>query len=217
MSKKTELHATLDATEESVSIPKPGKFSLDKFKTNQAHSIAGVGTLIGVLPLSSIAQAGDFVRLHSNENRYWSPELCFVNVPIKGARRDQLHLIDEEIAVRFLSSKKILRFRLALATKPYGVFFLCHVPSQNLDNSWNQSSLQACEQAKTRWVQVTSRREENVDSYKIDYAMDEDAFPAPEWPEQSLEDLIGVAFNGRAIETDDHPGLLRVTGRKVNV
>ena len=56
-----------------------------------------------------------------------------MNVPTKGQKHDTLHLIEEELAMRFLPSARILRMRLALATKPYDVFFLCQVPSQNLD------------------------------------------------------------------------------------
>jgi len=159
----------------------------------------------------------DFVRLHPDEEKYWSPELCFVNVPIKGQKRDTLHLIDEELAMRYLPSAKILRFRLALATKPGDVFFLCHVPSRNTDNPWNASNLQACEQAKTLWIQATSRKEEGVEAYKIDMARDADAFPAPKWPTQTLEEIIGRTFEGRQIETETHPGLLRLIGAKQSV
>ena len=91
-----------------------------------------------------------------------------MSVPIKGEKRDMLHLIDEEIAMQYLPSKKIKRQRLALATKPHDVFFFCIVPSQNLDNSWNATALEACEQAKTLWVQATSRKAEGVESYKIE-------------------------------------------------
>ena len=142
-------------TDLSEPIPKPGKFSLDKFKSTQAASSAGVETLLTALPQCSIAQAKDFVRLHPDEDEYWSPELCFVNVPIKGQKRDTLHLIDEDLAKQYLPSARIQRFRLALATKPYDVFFLCHVPSRDLDNIWNATNLQACEQAKTLWTQAT--------------------------------------------------------------
>ena len=128
-----------------VSIPKPSAFDLDKFKSKHSAAVANVDTLLESLPHHSIAQAKDFVRLHPDEDEYWSPELCFVNVPIKGQKRDTLHLINEDLAMRYLPSGKILRFRLALATKPFDVFFLCHVPSRNADNSWNQSNLAACE------------------------------------------------------------------------
>jgi hypothetical protein len=71
-----------------------------------------------------------------------------------------------------------------------------------------------CEQAKVRWTQLSSRKEEGVDNYKIDVARDADVFPEPKWPTQSLDDLIGVTFAGRMIDREDHPGLLRLIGAK---
>ena len=118
--------------------------------------------------------------------------------------------------MRFLPSARILRCRLALAAKPYDVFFLCHVPTRNGDNSWNASNLQACEQAKTHWAQATSRKEEGVEAYKVDVAQDPNAFPEPKWPTQSLSDLISKTFAGRMINCQDHPGLLRLIGAKVS-
>jgi hypothetical protein len=114
----------------------------------------------------------------------------------------------------YLPSARVLRFRLALASKPFDVFFLCHVPTHNLDNSWNKSNLQACELAKTYWTQATSRKEEGVDSYKIDFAKDPDAFSEPKWPVQSLADLIGKTFAGHMIDSEVHPGLRRLIGAK---
>jgi hypothetical protein len=206
-----------EVDDEALSVPKPDTFSLNKFKSKRAAAIANVETLLTALPHHSISQAKDFVRLHPDEEKYWSAELCFVNVPIKGQKRDTLHLIDEELAMRYLPSAKILRFRLALATKPGDVFFLCHVPSRNTDNPWNASNLQACEKAKTLWIQATSRKEEGVEAYKIDVARDADAFPAPKWPTQTLEEIIGRTFEGRQIETETHPGLLRLIGAKQSV
>jgi hypothetical protein len=103
---------------------------------------------------------------------------------------------------------------LALATKPFDIFFLCIVPSRNEDNSYNASALKACEQAKAMWVQATSRREEGVDAYKIELARDADAFPDPKWPAQSLDELILKTFTGRMIDREDHPALLRLVGAR---
>jgi hypothetical protein len=138
--------------------------------------------------------------------------LCFVSVPIKGAKSDNLHLIDEEIGMRFLPPARIQRFRLALATKPFDAFFLCKVPSQNIDNAWNESNLKGCVLAKERWTQATSRRAEGVDGYKIDFA-DAAAFPDPAWPKQTLDEIIGRTFDGLMIMAEDHPGLLRLRGK----
>jgi hypothetical protein len=195
-----------------VAIAKPTAFSLDKFKSTCGPTIAGVETLLMALPYHNIAGAKDFVRLHPDVDKYWSPELCFVNVPIKGMKHDTLHLIDETIAMRHLPSGRIQRFRLALATKPHDVFFLCTVPSTNLDNPWNSSNVVACSQAITHWLMATSRKGEGVENYKVDFARSQQAFPVPRWPKQPLSELIHVTFTGRIIETDNHPGLLRLVG-----
>jgi hypothetical protein len=201
-----------------TAIAKPQGFSLDKFKSKRATAAANVETLLGALPHHSVSQAKDFVRLHPNEEEYWTSELCFVNVPIQGMKRDTLHLIEEDLALQFLPKGKILRHRLALATKPFDVFFLAHVPSQNLDNDWNGSNLRACEQGKARWVQVTSLKATGVERYDIQYARSEDAFPEPKWPTQSLGALIEATFSaGRIIEHENHPALIRLIGGRQDI
>jgi len=199
--------------DDDVAIKKPEEeFDLERFRAKRDPSIGSVATLLTALPHHPIAQAKDFVRLHSDQSAYWSPELCFVSVPVKGMKRDTLHIIDEEVAVRMLPGATILRFKLALASKPHDVFFLCQVPTENLDNSWNFTNVTACETAITSWVKATSRRAENVDGYLINHALSPKAFPDPKWPKQSLNELIKVTFAGRIITTDNHPGILRLLG-----
>jgi hypothetical protein len=211
-------NATPNATPQDapISIEKPAEGGLERFMSKRAPNIAGVETLLTALAHHKISEAGDFVRLHPSEE-YWSPEFCFVNVPIIGQKRDLLHLIDEELAMNYLSSKKIQRFRLALASKPHDNFFLCHVPSTNLDNPWNMTAVQACLMGRTQWVQVESRKADGAEGYKIDHARDPDAFPAPNWPKRTLDDLVTVTFNGRMIDRHDHPALLRLIGAKQNL
>jgi hypothetical protein len=74
-----------------------------------------------------------------------------------------------------------------LASKPDDVFFLAEIPSTNLDNSWNASTLEGCEVGKTRWVQLTSLRRDLQDRYKVEYSRHEDAFPEPTWLTQPLD------------------------------
>jgi hypothetical protein len=137
MTTEKKLHAVPDSTPESEtkidtpqSIAKPYGFSLDKFKSKRASAMANVETLLTALPHHPISHAKDFVRLHPNEEAYWSSELCFVNVPIQGSKRDTLHLIDEDLGMRYLEPARILRFRLALATKPGDVLRADAQPGQ---------------------------------------------------------------------------------------
>jgi hypothetical protein len=135
-------------------------------------------------------------------------------VPVKNAKHPILHLIDDDLAVQYLPSKKILRHRLALATKPHDVFFFSIVPSQNLDNPWNSTALEACEKARTHWIQAMSRKAEGAEGYKIEFAKDQDAFPPSKWSTRSLDELLEVTFRECNIDHDRHPGLLRLIGAK---
>ena len=130
------------------------------------------------LPIFKIGDVGDWARLHPSEDDYWTRELCFVAVPIKGTKRNMLHVIDDDLAVQYLPAKKIKRHRLALACKPHDVFFFCIVPSQNLDNAWNADALKACHRAQTHWIQALSRRSEGVEGYEIKFAQIRTHFPS---------------------------------------
>ena len=193
-------------------IAKLEGFSLAKFKSTRAAIT--VEPLLAGLPVHKVADANDYVRLHPDEDNYWSDELCFVNVPIKGQNRETMHLITEELAQRYLPSGKVIRFRLALAAKPHDTFFLCIVPTQNLDNKFNADALAAIERAKTQWMEVTSRRDEGVDGYRATPSHHPDFAPEPKWPSQSLGELIEATFTGRMIDRADHPALLRLIGAR---
>jgi hypothetical protein len=205
---------TLVTVEAVAPIAKPSAFSLDKFKAKRTAAVARVETLQAGLPHYKFADAKDYVRLHPDEDNYWSPELCFVPVPIKGQKHSTLHLIDEELAIQYLPGGKISHFRLALATKPFDVFFLCHIPTRNLDNKFNATSIAACEQAKTLWVQLTSLKDQGIEDYERSFARDPDAMPEPKWPTLSLNELIANAFAGCMIDHETHPGLLRLIGAR---
>ena len=92
------------ADEAPMSIAKPRKSTLDMFKSSRDPNIAGVETLLTALPHHNLTDAKDWTRLHPDEENYWSAELCFVIVPIKGQKDDILHLINEDLAKRYLPS-----------------------------------------------------------------------------------------------------------------
>jgi hypothetical protein len=201
--------------EEPVSIPKPKESRLAKFKSTNLTP-EKVAALVTGLPHYPVADAKDFVRLHPDEENYWSTEYCFVNVPVQGQNKDTLHLIVSDLAAR-LSPGRVQKFRLALATKPYDIQFLAHVPSQNLDNSWNETNLQGCELAKRLWTMLTSLKSIGQEKYRIDHSKDEmeggpAPFPEPKWPKETLDELIEATFAGHMILDETHPAWLRLVG-----
>jgi hypothetical protein len=200
--------------EEPVSIKKPKGSGLAKFRSANLEP-EKVEALLTGLPHYPLAAAKDWVRLHDDETSHWSDEYCFVNIPVPGQKRDTLHLIVAELAAK-LAPGRVQNFHLALASKPHDIFFLAHVPSRNLDNEWNKTNLQGCEQAKKLWTQVTSQREKGIEGYHIDVSDAEKKgkkpFPDPKWPKETLDELIEATFAGRMILSETDPAWLRLIG-----
>jgi hypothetical protein len=203
--------------EERLKIVKPQESKLARFKSNRTDAPAGVQTLPETLKVMKLSETNDFVMVHPDSNNYQSTELCFISVPVQGMKNNVKHLGDQELLMSLLSDKHIERHALALATMPNDRFFLAIVPTNNLDNTWNRSTLRGIELARTHWVQLSSRRGENVDEYKIDFAADDGFVPTPKWPSLSLDDLILTAFKDRIVDHEDHPALLRKLGRKQKI
>ena len=197
-----------------LKIMKPKAGFMEKFRSKRPPTIAGVETVLNPLRIWRPSDVGDWFRVHPDEETYWSPELCFVTVPIKGIKKGVLHLIDEDIALAYLHSRQIMRRRLVLASKPYDAFFLCIIPSRNLDNAWNKTALDGVERAKTTWVKVFSRSDEGLDEYFTERSRDADVFADPQWPQRTLDELLELTFRSTNIDTDKHPGLLRLIGAK---
>jgi hypothetical protein len=206
--------------QEKVTVAKPGAFRLADFKSTRNDEKAEVSKEPVPLSVIRIAHVKDYVRLHEDTAAYWSGELDFVTVPIKGEKQGALHLISPGLA-HLLPPNLVQHFGLALATKPYDEFFLCHVPTRGLENStWLQSDALACEEAMGRWVMVNSLRTDGHERYGVTFAKDNDFVPVPNWPTESLEYLIGVTFGAgdhksRCIIDEEHPGLVRLLGGKV--
>ena len=70
-----------------LKIVKPAAGFMEKFRSKRPPTIAGVETVLAALPILRLGDVRDFFRVHPDEENHWSPELCFVSVPIKGSRR----------------------------------------------------------------------------------------------------------------------------------
>jgi hypothetical protein len=213
----TSLSIATNVSTDYLKVVEPTKDEIDlsQFMTEQGD-VQPVAAMPTALPHYKISHAKDFVRLHPDEENYWSAEIWFIEVPIKGQKFGNLHMINKDLAAKYVHHDKIKKFKLALATKPYDDFFLAEIPTQNLEeNMWNSSNLRGCKEAKSRWIQLVSLKKEGKEMYGIVPAQHQDSLPAPTWPAQSLESMIKLAFEGRMVMTPDHPALLRVRGANI--
>lgn len=74
---------------------------------------------------------------------------------------------------------------------------------------WNASWNMALKIAESRWVRVKANLA--TGTYEVFAATDDLA--TPRWPEESIEELVEMAFNGRVISDADHPVVNRVLGK----
>jgi len=208
---------TVEAEVELTPIRKPSATSaLNKFKSKRAPGLPGTNSRPDVLDIRRIGELKDYVRVSPLEH-HWSEEFCFTAVPIDGQKDSIMHLITEELAEKYLPPKLVLRFQLALASgATKGSFFLCVVPSKNLNNGYNQSARDCCIEGKHRWVMASALKEKNQERYHVNYAEDEDFAPTPDWESMpTVDELLLTKFAGLlSIDTPDHPALLRRRGKR---
>lgn len=83
------------------------------------------------------------------------------------------------------------------------------IPGDGGGRRWAESALHVAEQAKTHWVRMSGNR----DGGYYDLFVAKGDLGDPEWPDQSFEELVRIAFQGRVIDRPDHPVLQELDGR----
>jgi hypothetical protein len=198
------------SAEPAITIGKPKKgASISKFKIkNFEPGGTLVETVPTALPCFKIADARDWVRT-SPHAYHVSDVIATINVPIIGQQRDTLHLVMPDL-ISELDRNDVQYMRLVLASKPNDRFCLIQMPVQNLDNVWNHTALEACKTGKEKWVRAVSKKKDGEDGYRIIITKKEAAgrgspFPLPKWPKDDIDTFIEVTFEGRTIDSQDHP------------
>jgi hypothetical protein len=100
---------------------------------------------------------------------------------------------------------------LHVAINRQGQTFLWPVPVSDpsgRQNDWHSTHRAAAEQAKTRWLQMLPDKSQG--SYRIKAA--KASWPEPEWREETLNELLEIAFKDRIIGNRQHPIVKRYLG-----
>ena len=75
---------------------------------------------------------------------------------------------------------------------------------------WSRSALEGADIARKGWVRVQA----NMALGAYDVFETEAVFPEPEWPEQTFQELLEIAFKDRFIQDPNHPVLKQLRGEK---
>jgi hypothetical protein len=93
----------------------------------------------------------------------------------------------------------IKRKQIVCCTDARGQLWLWPVAPTNSDNRWHRSARSAAESAKENWIRMVPRDGE----YRIH--MPASKMPEPAWPDVPFKNLLESAFEGRIIDSMDHP------------
>ena len=163
---------------------------------------SGVKKLLTTVPVRK-PNRQDFVRVHPNSSYVLDTML----LNLKEERETYL------VAPTFWDEipQELTFTRLALAANRQKVIFLWQLrlpDSSGKTDAWSLSALEAYEEAKRRWVRVSANM--SLGAYEIFEALGE--LSEPEWPEESMDEIVRIAFRNSFIESYDHPVLRRLRG-----
>jgi hypothetical protein len=185
--------------------PEADVWDLDRLRLSQDFATAaGVKRLIKTIPVRKPANHW-FVRTHPDP----AYRLSTAVLELKEDR--ETYLAAPALWPELASEPTFHPALLVTSISRQGVLFLWQVRLPGADgriDGWSRSAMDAADEAKTRWVRVTSNMA--LGAYEVAVASGQVAEPA--WPDITFQEIIRVAFRDRMIESWDHPVLQRLRG-----
>ncbi|MDP6180475.1 MAG: hypothetical protein QGG48_11335 [Desulfatiglandales bacterium] len=178
-------------------------FDLESLKVSQDFvKDSGVKKLLTTVPVRK-PNRQDFVRVHPDSSYVLDTML----LNLKEERETYL------VAPSFWDEipQELTFTRLALAANRQKVIFLWQLrlpDSSGKTDTWSLSALEAYEEAKSHWVRVSANM--SLGAYEIYEALGE--LSEPEWPDESMTEIVRIAFRNSFIDSVDHPVLRRLRG-----
>ncbi len=192
------------STSAAFSNPATGQSVLD-LRLSQSYAAQAFGTPVNVTVAVSKPPKAFFFRVHPGESH--SAILNMLDGSKLGA--DGQHAVGPDIAPLIQDQLRLTQLRLAVTSQ--GVPYLVPVPLAGPDgrvNQWHQSLARAVELAETHWIRISANM------YRGGYDVFEATgqLPPPQWPTESFEDLLEIAFRGRLITDENHPLVQQLLG-----
>lgn len=191
----------LHSKPESVSEPDP--FDPASLRLSSAESLGiGVKRVITTIAVNK-PNKQDFVRAHCDAAYHLDTAILEDNVD------RQIYLVAPCLWHELTAEIKPVK--LVTAITRHGQIFLWPATLPSPDgrtNRWHESMLAAQRHATEQWVRVQSDMPSG--EYTVHQATGN--LPEPEWPEMSFAEIFKVAFQGRMIQTMDHPILKALRG-----
>jgi hypothetical protein len=181
----------------------PDPFDLNALRLTQDFlGTAGVKKQLLTIPVRK-PKPQDFVRVHPSEQ--YRADLLAIEL-----KDDREYFLVSPTLYAALAGETI-NLTLFTAINRQGVVFLWPVRlpgPDGRDNQWWSAGREAAEVAMHKWARVKANT--SLGAYDVSTA--EIEIPEPEWPEQSFQELIRIAFKDRLVDRIDHPVVRRLRG-----
>lgn len=187
----------------TISIEATDPFDVSKLHLGQNFAeAAGVKKALLTVPVRKPGRQ-DFIRIHP------APEYRLETAVLELKEERETYLVAPQLWPELPG--ELAPKVLYLATNRQKVLFLWPIRLPGEDgriDEWNASALEAAAIAQDRWIRVAANM--SLGAYEVYYATGD--LPEPEWPEQSFQDILKIAFKGRFITALDHPAIRRLRG-----
>lgn len=150
-----------------------------------------------------------FFQAHPNKADY-STALTVLEIKEDMELRGD-YLVHTELSTElsaFLQDQQsmIKRKNVVLCVDGGGQIFVWPVAAVGSDNQWHRSARKAVEEARSKWIRMIPANA----GYRIFHPTS--PMPEPEWPDTPFGELLDSAFEGRVIDSMDHPVIEYLAG-----
>jgi hypothetical protein len=144
----------------------------------------------------------NFFRVHPDEG------YRLYNVPVVEDDQREWHIIAPELEIPEDLERFISHVNLITCLNHKGTLFLW--PYKNSTNDWSKSASRIARQAVGEWVRLSADMDAN--GYRVEMAPSELRRINPTWPKMTFEEILNTAFEGKCIDSLDHPVIRSIRG-----
>ncbi|MDO6384700.1 hypothetical protein [Uliginosibacterium sp. 31-12] len=168
------------------------------------HQIAAGKPVLVEVP---VAKPPKHAFFQTSQNIAHSISLCTLDAAKMGG--SGVYAVSAEVAARIPDQVRNVELRLAVTAQ--GAPYLVPIPHSGADgrqNPWHLSLARAMALAKGRWIRLSANQLRGA--YDVFEALGE--LPEPQWPTESFDELVELAFKDRVITSVDHPLIQQLLG-----
>jgi hypothetical protein len=196
--------------------PPPPEVAYDPLKLTSLRSkssvLKGVTRMPSRIPIEHRPAQGVWVRVRPGEEHTETIDLLVATNTSNSADRNVLYVATDAVCPDLEAFIRPHKVCIGMSYHDKVVFLWVRSLSVG-NNTWTDSCLKAMVTAETAWV--TLETDHPHSEYRVHVAPNNDQWGEPDWPDQSLEELIGTAFKDRVIRSLDHPIAARLLGLDV--